>query len=114
MADQANGVDSEPIVNALSPLDALVSYLGHSDDLLQQLRTWLANVDPQAYQQALPWSPEMLQAYNDYKAADNAHGAAHQAFQAHRAGLRRITQLNSTTSADTWRYSGGTQLYCKT
>jgi hypothetical protein len=47
---------------------------------VEELKAWLATVNPDEYEQDAPWSAEVLAAYENYKALAEKFATAHQSF----------------------------------
>lgn len=48
---------------------------------MDDLRRWLNSINPATYVRDMPWSPEIVAAYNEYKRLAEIHGSAHTAFE---------------------------------
>ncbi|KAB8205397.1 hypothetical protein BDV34DRAFT_195853 [Aspergillus parasiticus] len=90
-----SSVDSTATINSVHSLQSLArrisAELYPQERLVTSLRTWLATVDPAAYRREMPWSPQVLAAYNEYKRRAAVHGSAHKAFEDYLNQTRRNT-----------------------
>ena len=91
-------IDSTATINSVHSLMSLVRQISHQlypkETLVTDLRNWLAAVDPVVYRREMPWQPNVVAAYNEYKRRATVHSSAHKAF------LNYFSQTRSYTTPE--------------